>query len=211
MALVLDHGDGSELITWEWLINPGCEIPLSATAIHGINTATAQEKGVPVSVAVKELAIALEETRIMCGETPPVCVYNAAYDVPILIRESNGTIGLDWQVLDGLVLDKMADTYRPGKRTLTAVSAAYGLGVANAHRAAGDAVSAVNVTRAIGKTHHLRAGNATVESLQREQALAYREQMGQFTEYKRTYGEPGFECPVAWPYDPLRLTFLTPP
>lgn len=205
VALVLDRSDDSEPTVWEWLVNPGIEIPLQATAVHGINTATAQEKGLPIATVISELASAINTARQETYRDIPFCVYNAAYDVPIVIRESLGMVGTDWPILDGMVLDKALDIYRPGKRTLTAVSAAYGLGVTNAHRAAGDAVSAINVTRKMLKTH-FRRGMPHVSQLVTLQKVAYRKQMEQFISYKRTHGQPEFMCPVLWPYDPNKLS-----
>lgn len=196
MALVLDKGDDSDPIVWQWLINPECEIPLTATAIHGINTDNARTNGVTANIACEQIRTVLDEI----GSTPPVCIYNAAYDTPILLRESNLAIGHNWLILDAMVLDKMADAYRPGKRTLTAVNAAYGLGVKNAHRAAGDCISAIQVTRAIGRKYP-EIGNADLRKLQAIQAEAYREQANQFTEYRQTCGEPEFECSLEWPYN----------
>jgi DNA polymerase-3 subunit epsilon len=203
IALVLDPGNGSLPEVHQWLVNPGIEIPLQATAIHGINTETAREKGLPIRVAMAEMAYQLQVIEMAWGHLP-IAIYNAGYDVPIIIRESEGLIGLDWTILDAMVLDKSLDAYRPGKRTLTAVNAAYGLAVRNAHRAAGDALSAINVTRAIGKQHY-RAGNTLPRDLHKMQIAAYREQMEQFINYQRTHGNPEFQCPTVWPYDAKRL------
>jgi DNA polymerase III subunit epsilon len=207
VALVLDLNDDSEPKVWEWLVNPGIEIPLDATAVHGINTQQVIDKGVPTNAAMATLAYAIGIARDMTYQEIPFAVYNAAYDVPIVIRESFGMIGTDWPILDGMILDKTLDTYRPGKRTLTAVSAHYGLGVRNAHRAAGDCMSAINVTRAMLRKHY-RRNVPSVSQLMTLQRLNYRKQMMQFIDYKRTHGEPDFDCPVLWPYDPDKLECL---
>lgn len=203
MALVLDRADGSAPEIWSWVINPECDIPLEATAVHGISTVYARQHGITVSSAVSALQAVLDGIKTELGRIPPVCVYNAPFDIPVIMRESGGRIAGDWLILDALVLDRLADPYRPGKRTLTAVSAAYGLCVINAHRAAGDCVSAINLTRAIGRQNP-RIGNASAEYLQEIQASAYRRQMTQFRDYRRKQ-EPDFECPLHWPYDPARI------
>src|SRR5437588_459876 len=53
-------------------------------------------------------------------------------------------------VLDPRVLDKHADRYRRGHRTLTDLCAHYGVALTAAHDAAADAVASLAVTRAIG-------------------------------------------------------------
>jgi DNA polymerase III subunit epsilon len=203
MAIVLDKNDGNDPITWQWLINPGCEIPLECTAVHGINTEHVIEHGISPVTAIEELNSTISKIMTDLGDMPPVCVYNAAYDMPILLRESWGALGY-WNILDAMILDKYADKFRPGKRTLTSVNAAYGLGVRNAHRAAGDCISAIRVTRAIGRKYP-QIGYAPVGSLQDLQRSAYRDQMGQFREYKRKYDDPYFDLSLQWPYSEERI------
>jgi DNA polymerase-3 subunit epsilon len=204
MALVLDDplgmGTDSAVYEWQWLVNPGVDIPLEATAIHGISTDNVQHNGAPVGSAVEELQSALESLTGVYGGIPPVCIYNAPFDVPIILRASGGLIGADWTILDPLVIDKAVDTYRPGKRTLTAVSAAYGLGVKNAHRAAGDCLSTIRLTREIGRRYP-KIGMTHPNVLHKMQVPAYQAQMQQFVEYKRGHGEPEFSCNTNWPYD----------
>jgi DNA polymerase-3 subunit epsilon len=208
MAMVLDIPSEGIRIEKSWLINPGIEIPLEATAVHGISTETAQEKGISVHQACDELWTELyhgEMGNLASLEDTPVCVYNAAFDIPIIVRESLWNINAgNWLILDPMILDKHYDTYRPGKRTLTATSAAYGLGVRNAHRAIGDVISTISLMRAIGKKYPQLAQKPLLEiqSITRD---AYHEQMSQFMSYRKGTDEPDFQCPVEWPYDSAKL------
>lgn len=43
--MVLDHAHAGNHVIQEWLSNPGIEIELEATAIHGISTEVARDKG----------------------------------------------------------------------------------------------------------------------------------------------------------------------
>lgn len=212
MALVLDDPSEGDYIEWEWLVNPGIEIPLEATAIHGISTDQVIQNGISTADAMIQLNECLDIVNKAYGEMPPFVIYNAAYDIPILIRESEGKIGLNWEILDPMVIDRALDTYRAGKRTLTAVSAAYQLAVKNAHRAIGDCKSAIRLMRAIGK-HYPRLTEKHPREIHAMEVRAYREQMQQFIDYRRINGELEFTCNTQWPYDeniPFGITGSAP-
>lgn len=199
MALVLNDPEEKDILSWEWLINPGVDIPLNATAIHGISTEQVVEKGVSPDKAVSELAAVLDMINTAYGGIPPVCIYNAGYDIPIVIRMSGGKVGINWTVLDPMVIDKELDKYRPGKRTLTSVSAAHKLGVTNAHRAVGDCMSTTRLMRAIGRKYPRLAESDPV-SIHEMEVTAYKEQMEQFINYRRVNGDAEFNVNTEWPY-----------
>jgi DNA polymerase III subunit epsilon len=209
MALILhDPGEG-DYIEWEWLINPGVDIPLDATAIHGISTEQVENTGIPTWQAMGELSQVINTIQATYDELPPVVIYNAAFDMPILIRESNGLVGLSWEILDPMVIDKSLDTYRPGKRTLTAVSAAYGLAVKNAHRAIGDCKSAMRLMREIGKRYP-RLAEKHPREIHAMEVRAYREQRLHDIDYRRKTGEKEFIANTAWPYHKNLLSSNAP-
>ncbi|WP_372593244.1 exonuclease domain-containing protein, partial [Actinotalea sp.] len=67
-----------------WLLDPGIPIPAAATAVHGIDTATARQQGQAPGAAVEEIATALV-AALRRGE--PLVAYNAAYDLTLLDAE----------------------------------------------------------------------------------------------------------------------------
>lgn len=139
----------------EWLIAVDVDIPEGATAVHGISTEHARANGVPADVAVKEIANAI---RYALVSGHPVVGFNVCFDLSMLnaeyVRHGFGTLEEFCgqpiaPVLDGLVLDKATDRYRPGSRTLTSVCEHYGIELTDAHNATADAVAAVEVVHRI--------------------------------------------------------------
>ena len=111
---VLD-ADGSVIDRWDWLADPGVEIPEGASAIHGITTELARLDGRPTDVVVAEIAQTL---RTLAGLGVPLVVYNAPYDLSLLDRECRRNelepLPDPSAVVDPLVLDKAVDRYRKG-------------------------------------------------------------------------------------------------
>lgn len=138
-----------------WLIDPGIEIPAAASRIHGISTEHARANGVEPALALSEIARALTKAA---QEDVPVVAYRAGYDLTLLSHEldRHGLPAVPWdrlRVVDPFVLDKKADKYRRGKRTLSVVCEHYGVELDGAHSAAADATAAVALARAIGVRH----------------------------------------------------------
>lgn len=135
--------DGELLTSKEFLINPGVPIPETATAVHGITNENAQEKGLEASFGVYKICQAVD---IWLREGYPLVAYNAAFDLSLLKYEAirHGLSPLNPKpVIDPFVLDKALDTYRKGKRTLSAVYEYwFGETFEGAHDAAADAIAA---------------------------------------------------------------------
>lgn len=153
--------DGQAVHTREWLVAVDVNIPEAASAIHGVTTAHAREHGMPADVAVKEIATAL---RWALTHQVPLVAFNGAFDFSMLnaelVRHGLGTLeefcGCPVaSVLDGYVLDKAADRFRPGKRQLGMVAEHYGVKLTNAHDATADAIAAVEVVRTILERAHM--------------------------------------------------------
>lgn len=145
--------DGDAAATW--LIDPGVEIPAAASRVHGISTEHARANGIEPALALSEIAQAL--TKAAEADTP-IVAYRAGYDLTLLSHEldRHGLPAVPWQrlrVIDPFVLDKKADKFRRGKRTLSAVCEHYGVALDAAHSASGDATAAVALARAIGERH----------------------------------------------------------
>lgn len=141
-----------------WLVAVDVDIPEAASAVHGITTEHARANGVPAGAAVKEIAGAI---RYAVTSGVPVVGFNIAFDLSMLnaecVRHGLGTLGEFCgapiaPVLDGYVLDKATDRYRPGKRNLGTVCEHLGIELADAHNATADAVAAVEVVgRLLGR------------------------------------------------------------
>jgi DNA polymerase-3 subunit epsilon len=142
---ITDHG--------EWLVDPGVEIPEGATAVHGITTAMAQDDGKRPEVGVTEIFAALAQAS---ADGLPIIGHNVAYDLTVLARELHrhglpGNVQALHPVIDSLVIDKAADKFRKGKRTLTVTAEHYGVALSeeDAHASAADAYAAERIATAL--------------------------------------------------------------
>jgi DNA polymerase III subunit epsilon len=175
-----------------WLINCG-DIPAEATAIHGITTEMAREKGVEPHVAAYEISAKLASILL---DGVPLVIYNAPYDLTVLDRETRrwgqapfGDVltGCTGCIVDPFVLDKHLDPYRRGKRTLTANCEHYRVSLDGAHDAGADALAAMRLAWKIA------AGNPAVAALPPTelhdlQVRAKAEQAASFQDYLRKQG-----------------------
>lgn len=140
-----------------WLADPGVDIPVEASNIHGVTTAHAREHGQPAALVVDEIAEALADE---IASRSALVVMNAPFDLSLLDREC-ARHGLPTvaerpgggpfaPVVDPLVLDRAADRYRKGKRSLEALAAHYEVKFEGAaHTAGADAQAALDVALAI--------------------------------------------------------------
>jgi DNA polymerase III subunit epsilon len=195
-AIVIDT-PGKDPTIYEWLLNVDTEIPLEATAIHGISTEYAQQHGIDPVVALIEITETLGTLRDM-----PLVMVNAAYDLTILDRELSrydmGPLILRNSIIDTLICDRKLDKYRRGRRTLTSTAAAYGLAIEGAHTASGDVQCSIALARAMARKYPHFA-NMSLEKLQTLQRLASEERARDFQEYRRM-NDPEFICDGSWPY-----------
>lgn len=146
-ASLVEVVNGQAVTERNWLINPGVEIPQAATNVHGITTYKAETEGVQPLGALAEIRSALTSWG------GPLVVFNAAFDLTLLDveLERNGLEPVrDYRpVIDPFVIDKQADKYRKGKRTLGAISEQYGVTLDNAHSSSADSVAAAQVAIAL--------------------------------------------------------------
>ncbi len=203
------HVDGSAAMPPEaesWLIDPGCEIPAEAAAVHGITTEHARDHGRPPGEALKDIAGAVLRTA---RSGVPVVAYNAPYDFTVLDRETRRN-GLEpfgeafsaarGIVIDPLVLDKHLDTYRKGSRTLEAACAHYGVRIDGAHDAAADAIAAARVAWMIAARYPQIAAMG-LEELHDLQVKAKAGQVASFQDYLRRQGKTEV-IDGSWPLKP---------
>jgi len=195
---VLDD-DGRVVSRWDWLADPGIEIPEGASAVHGITTERARSEGRPAILVIAEIAQTL---RVLFQSGIPVTVYNAPYDLTLLDREClrHGLEPLDgvMPVIDPLVIDKAVDKYRKGKRTLELTALYYGVDLTDAHDAGADAIAAGRVAQALARVHtdELAVEAAELHLRQVQWSL---EQAEDFQAYMRREHNPLFTTSGAWP------------
>lgn len=185
-ATVIEIVPGRQTETFDWLINPGIEIPAEATAVHGITTEEVRAKGVDPFTAIGDIHARLANSW---ARGIPVIAYNGCFDFTILDREmrrhGHGIL-VPGPVIDPLVIDKKVDRYRKGSRKLIDTCAHLGIMLSeeDAHSSAADALAAARVAWKLAARHPL-IGGTSLEELQTLQAAWYAEQQTSFAQYLR--------------------------
>lgn len=140
---------GDLVSTSSGLVDPGREIPVEATGVHGISTDRARGEGTPLREAIEMVAEAVVSAS--CRGVPLVGM-KLDFDLTILDAQARALCGAGLRergwvgpVLDAVVLDRHLDRYRKGSRTLVALCAHYGVKIENAHDAAADAMASARV------------------------------------------------------------------
>ncbi len=188
--------NGEVLNAWEWVINPGVEVPEGAAEIHGFTTEYLQANG---GDATEALTAAWE--LFFNHEDKVWVAYNLNFDLSILNAEfARYNIESDWgrrvahsvRMLDPLVVDRAKDKYRKGKRTLEAVAPHYGVEFdpEAAHKADYDVEITGKVALAVVEKYGLPSNE--------EQALAYARWATHLQEYFRKT-DPDATVDGAWP------------
>lgn len=198
-TVALLGGGGEVRERYDWLVDPGVEIPDAAARVHGITTAVARESGVAAAVGIAQIVSQLLE---MIDRGFPVVAYNAPFDLSLLKAEAE-RYGVSFPtdiapVLDPLVLDKQLDRYRKGKRTLEVVTDYYGVDLGNAHDAGEDAIAAGRVMQAIAKRYAHVLPDEVME-LHEAQVGWASAQAANFQEYMRRVKDPEFVVETGWP------------
>jgi DNA polymerase III subunit epsilon len=195
---VLD-ADGNLVEQWNWLANPGVEIPEQASAVHGITTQRARAEGRPAAEVVREI---IEVLTSLFDRGLAVTIYNAPYDLSLLYHEALRyeltPLGEPAPIIDPLVLDKAIDRYRKGKRTLEAAAEFYGVNLVDAHDASADAVAAGRVAQAMASQHPEELG-VEARLLHLRQVDWCAEQSADFQDYMRRTHNPDFTTSGLWP------------
>jgi DNA polymerase-3 subunit epsilon len=191
---------GEVIARWDWLADPGIEIPPGASAVHGITTERARAEGRTARTVVAEIAQTL---RVLFATGVPVVVYNAPYDLSLLDRECRRhglePIEAPGPIIDPLVIDKSVDRYRKGKRTLEVTAALYSVPLDDAHDAGSDAIAAGRVALALLRTFPEEL-DIPLEDLHGRQEIWYAEHAGRFQDYIRSVkGDEAYEADTAWP------------
>ncbi|GAA2115078.1 hypothetical protein GCM10009824_12790 [Kocuria atrinae] len=198
-SVVLVAPDGTVLKGWEWLADPGVEIPEAAAAVHGITTEKARAEGQAASDVVTELTTVLSE---LWADNTPVLAFNAAYDLTVLARECErhdipGT--QPFPVLDPFILNKQVHRFRKGKRTLGALCEEYGVVLDAAHTSAADALATERLAAAMAEK--FTELQATASELHHAQIGWAAEQAASLQEYFRRR-DPDAVVDGTWPVHP---------
>lgn len=195
---------GAQVEAKEWLFDPGVEISEGATAVHGITTEMAREKGTDPAEGIVEIA---DELCMAWGRDEPVVVMNAPFDFTILDREMRRHHGhgieITGVVIDPMTIDKRLDRYRRGKRTLTDLCAHYDVKLEGAHSSVGDALAAARVAWRLAQKYPEYLSR--VEDLNDLQARWRGEWADQFVEYLRREGKPFDDVDGHWPIRPYEV------
>lgn len=195
-SIILVDGQGRILHHHEWLADPGVEIPSEATAVHGVSSGTAREQGSPAAQVVREVSGVLHS---YFRQNIPVLAFNARYDFTVLAREGarhNVLTPNPFPVLDPFVMDKYANRYRRGKRTLSATCAHYGVPLEHAHTSAADVLATLGVGAALARRFHQLQKPAP--DLHNFQVTWARRQAESFQEYLRR-SDPAAVVESRWP------------
>ncbi|MHA7278959.1 exonuclease domain-containing protein [Arthrobacter sp. MDT2-2] len=195
-TIILVDGDGEVLEHHEWLADPGIGIPDGAAAIHGITTEHARTHGLPAVDVVHGISAVL--ARLFTAGVP-VLAYNARYDFTVLAQEGRRH-GVETPrpspVVDPFIMDKQADRYRRGKRTLTALCEHYGIRFEHAHTSAADVLATLQVGRVLAEQYAFLRRPAA--DLHASLVVWADRQAASFEEYLRRT-EPDAVIERAWP------------
>jgi DNA polymerase-3 subunit epsilon len=186
----------------DWLADPGVEIPEQASAVHGITTERARAEGRPAPEVVAEIVAALND---VFARGLALTIYNAPYDLTLLNREAlrHGVVPLSGPspIIDPLVLDRVVDRYRKGKRTLEAAAETYGVTLTEAHDAGADAIAAGRVAQALARRYGAQLA-IDVAQLHASQVGWCAENAASFQDYMRRVKDPEFVALGTWPEHP---------
>lgn len=198
-AVALLNGNGEVSERYDWLVDPGVDIPEAAANVHGITTEVARKSGVEASVGISQIVAQLLQ---MIDRGFPIVAYNAPFDLTLLRTEAQRH-GVAFPadispVIDPLVIDKQVDRYRKGKRTLEAATAYYGVDLGNAHDAGEDAIAAGRVMQVLAK-RYAHVLPEQIMDLHQAQVGWAAAQAASFQEYMRRSKDPSFVAQGGWP------------
>jgi len=190
--LVVDR-EGKMLQQYHTLIDADVDIPEDASKVHGITNAMVKERSLKSLDAMGNIQSLLKSHQHL-----PLVIFNVPYDWPLLKYEGERQgklVDFTPKFLDPLLLDRIGDKWRKGKRTLGAMVEVYGVTLHNAHSALGDAVATGMVMRKMLKRGF---GEHSLEGLQEAQARWHRVWKIDINAYWKRKGEQK-EVTNGWP------------
>jgi len=194
--------NGEVIERLDWIADPGIEIPEGASAVHGITTERARAEGRPAQEVVAEIVAAIAG---IFDRGLALTIYNAPYDLTLLNREAArygiAPLPSPAPIVDPLVLDRVVDRYRKGKRTLEAATEFYGIKLSDAHDAAADAIAAGRLAQELVRRYGSQLA-VEVADLHTSQIAWCAENAASFQEYMRRVKDPEFVALGHWPEHP---------
>ena len=173
-----------------FVVNPGCEVPPGAEAIHGISTQRARREGCPLSEAAAIVHSVLERAQ---ADRVPVVAMNASFDITIatLFSRRFDLSPISWHALiDPLVIDRQVDRYRTGQRRLHALCCTYGVCHTTPHDAGSDADATVAIAGKIAALYPAIAA-LEIEELTQSQVEWHRAWAVEYDSWCRENGRLG--------------------
>jgi DNA polymerase III subunit epsilon len=207
-ACIIKGGKGVQPVVTNLLLDPGIEIPIGASNIHGITTAKARADGMLAGDGVDEIAFILAS---YIEQGIPVVGFNVVYDLSLLHAEClrHGVKTLDQRlghpvapVICARVLDKHLSR-RKGPRKLIDVAAHYDirLSAEDAHGAEADARAAGSIAWAIA-IRNPKIAERTLAQLHQDQIGWCAEQSASLQAYFQKTKPDAFVNPE-WPVQAL--------
>jgi len=178
------------------LIDAGREIPVEATAVHGITTDDIRARGGSLEASLKGITDTINQSVTM---GIPIVGSNCVFDLSLVNECYRRVFGYPWigdgwagRVIDVLVLDRHCDKFRKGSRKLTALAEHYSVKLENAHTARSDAEAAVRIAIAIGRIFP-EVGNADPELLTLLSQKWHQEWFDNYADYLRKQGKDALD------------------
>ena len=181
------YGGGSRNV---FIVDPGCDVPAGAEAIHGISTERARHEGCPSARPSAIVHAALGKAQ---DDHVPVVAMNASFDVTIaaMLFRSFALEPIEWRALvDPLVIDRKVDCLRSGKRRLDALCETYDVVLGIPHDAGSDADATLALARTIA-CRYPKIAEYEIGELTRLQADWHRAWALEYDSWCRENGEPG--------------------
>ena len=101
-------------------------------------------------------------------------------------------------MLDPLLIDRLNDRYRKGKRNLSVLSEHYGVSLDNAHEATSDALAAARIAWKQARFYPAIT-EKDADELMEYQAVGYYELQADFRSYLERKGRDASDVDTAWP------------
>lgn len=225
------YPDGSTKRAWREVVDPGCDIPDEAAAIHGITTQQAQEEGIAPESALLSLSRIVQHHIDLHHGQAGIVFFNSPYDLTALIAEC-ARHGIDWPcfagILDPLTIDRVCDywrrdaihhrpvahthtggfeqakAHRNGNRKLIRLADLYGVALGDAaHGAVADATASGQILWKQVERFPKLAENS-LASLWVKQVLGAEKERDKLQDWVRRERDPLAEVSGGWPL-PVRV------
>jgi DNA polymerase-3 subunit epsilon len=200
-------GDKYPVKHYDWILNPGIQITAEATGIHGYSTEDIELQGSDPEKTLEKIITLLAEK---CSDVVPLVIFNARFDLTILDREAKRykLVPLtdrcpNLTVIDPMVIDKAAQPYRRGKRTLGALCQVYQVPFEEVHKANDDALAAARLAWRMGTK--FKMGQLTASEVHQKQIEWAKKQAQGLQEYFEKQGKDE-NVAIEWPLIPEKQT-----